>query len=905
MLNNENTSQFQINVSAMPEEMEALKNALSEVNAIEETTDNAYHFGVEVIEGRKVLYAQREDAFFQLDSMYHSEELLEKWKQGIDALYNSKYLMFGMGNGMFVRTLLQNTKKEVKIFVYEPAIQLLKCVLSEFDFTDILSSGRVEIMCGEMEKGENDLYTLWANNLDYADIQGARMSEYLNYAKIFPEKYNYVFEIYNQIMESVLSNRVVLQRFGKNFYENVFKNYPYFCNSKSISSLWAYMPHETTAIIVSSGPSLNKNIEELRQAKGKSLIIAADSAVSVLLKHDIMPDMFVCVDANKNPYHFTDERVKDIPLVGNLHTCSVAIAGHHAPCFFINDANPHIQKFFTEHHIVLPLLSSGGSVATDAMSFAESIGIDKFILVGQDLAYTDNKTHAEGSLRSTWNIDIRSTSCYLEGADGELILSSAEFKLYRDWFEREISLKPDLIVVNATEGGAKIHGAKVSTLKEAIEKYCTREVNVTEIFQLTADLLNKQERSEFTKYMDSMDAELEEARKKIQQGIYDYDKMKQMVLKKSYYTSKFVKLFEKTKQVADYLGSAPIMYYPECLVQERVGKFLENVYKLEEDEQRELLEVIGKGVSYLSMMKETIDTTRRDIVPKLNAAKACFDELIRQTAVKFKDRDVQEKWEIVHRYIDPNMDMEGYMELVHFLDQIFKLKKKREYDKLLNTMYQHSTALKEDMIIYQAIMLSFLYADTNNRKYLDTLEQIICNNTFLHNRQRYYLWWYLNRNDVAIGKQLYQQVLDKYYDELKESLVSLRPEKSKQEIVAAILTKEYGQETKNHLLDKCISLVQDAKKVIIILTGEYGAENGMLPLYGESMIPKEIVTPLTEISYESQIFTCIMPHKLMPNTSEYKEILHKLENYNITDVLAEEGSILGELLKRTIGTEEE
>ncbi len=905
MLNAENATQFQRNINAMPEEMAALKSVLSEANVIEETPDSKYHFGVEVIEGRKVLYVQKEEAFFQLDSMYNSEELLKKWKKGIDALYNSKYLMFGIGNGMFVRTLLQNTKKDVKIFIYEPTIQLLKFVLSEFDFMDILSSARVKIMCGEMEKGENDLYTLWANNLDYADVAGARLSEYLNYAKIFPEKYNYVFEIYNQVIESIISNRVVLQRFGEKFYENVFKNYPYFCNSKSISSLWAYMPHETTAIIVSSGPSLNKNIEELRQAKGKSLIIAADSAVSVLLKHGIMPDMFVCVDANKNPYHFTDERIKDIPLVGNLHTCSVAIVGHRAPCFFINDANPHIQKFFTEHHIVLPLLSSGGSVATDAMSFAESIGIEKFILVGQDLAYTDNKTHAEGSLRSTWNIDISPTSCYLEGADGEQILSSAEFKLYRDWFEREIALKPNLIVVNATEGGAKIHGAVASTLKEAITDYCVKEVNIEEIFQLTANLLNEDERNDFISYMDGMAIKLEEAREKIKQGVYDYDKMKQMVLEKSYHSAKFVKLFQKTKQVADYLESAPIMYYPECLVQERVGKFLENVYKLETDEQKELLEVIGKGASYLSMMKETVDNTRQDIVPKLNLAKLSFAELIQKSKGRFNDNDVQRKWETVHRYIDPNMDMEGYMEFVLFLDQIFELKEKNEYNKLLDTMYQHSIALKEDMIICQAIVLSFLYAGTNNRKYLETLERTICNNTFLHSRQRYYLWWYLKRNDAKIGIQLYQQVLEKYHDELKESLVPLKAEKRKEEVTVAILIRDYEQETENSLLEECLDLVRDAQKVIIILSGEYGAENGMLPLYGESVVPKKNPMPMAEIIYKQNTFTCIMPYKLMPNVEQYKEILHKLENYNIIKVLTEEGSVLGELLKRTVGTREE
>ncbi len=904
MIEGRNETQFQSNITAMPEEMAALKSLLSKETIIEGTVEDTYHFGVELIEGRKVLYAKRGDTFFQLDSMYSSEELLEKWKQGIDALYNSKYLIFGLGNGMFVRTLLQNTKKDVKIFIYEPTLQLLKCVFSEFDFSDILSSGRVEIICGEMEQGENDLYTLWANNLDYADISGARFSEYLNYAKLFPEKYNYVFEIYNQIMESIISNRIVLQRFGKKFYENVFHNYPYFCSSKSISSLWAYMPSETTAIIVSSGPSLNKNIEELHNAKGKALIIAADSAVSVLLKNGIIPDMFVCVDANKNPYHFVDDRIKEIPLVGNLHTCSAAIVGHRAPCFFINDANPHIQHFLTKHQIVLPLLSSGGSVATDAMSFAESIGIETFILVGQDLAYTDNKTHAQGSLRSTWDIDIRPTSCYLEGADGEQIMSSAEFKLYRDWFEREIATKPNLVVINATEGGAKIHGAKVSTLKKAIADYCVKKVNIEKIIHLTSHLFNEDECKEFIRYMNGIDEQLVKVRKKIQQGISEYSKMKQMVSKRNYHTPDFVKLFQNTKQLTDYLENDPIMYYPECLVQEQVGKFLENVYQLKDDEQRELLEIIGKGTSYLTMMRDTIDSIRQEMVSKIEVANSCMRDLTKEHKKRFIDKDIQRKWEIIHRYINPSIDMDGYLDLVRFLDQILEFKDKEEYDTLLHTMYEHSTSLKDDMILYQLIMLSFLYTGTNDKKYLDTLERTICNNTFLHNRQRYYLWWYLKRKDITIGKNLYQQVLDCYQSELEESLMLLKSGEKKEKVIVAILTRE-SQIENDPILNECVKHVQNAKKVIVIITGEYGAENGMLPLYGESSVPKKTLTPREKLTYQQHVFPCIMPYKLMPHIGQYKEILNKLQNYYITDICSEESSVLGALLKRTLDTREE
>lgn len=57
---------------------------------------------------------------------------------------------------------------------------------------------------------------------------------------------------------------------------------------------------DTTGIVVAAGPSLNKNINELKKAKGKSLIIAVDTALKPLLRAGIVPDMFLLL-MHKNP----------------------------------------------------------------------------------------------------------------------------------------------------------------------------------------------------------------------------------------------------------------------------------------------------------------------------------------------------------------------------------------------------------------------------------------------------------------------------------------------------------------------------------------------------------------------------------------------------------------------------
>lgn len=65
----------------------------------------------------------------------------------------------------------------------------------------------------------------------------------------------------------------------------------------------------------------------------------------------------------------------------------------------------------------------------------------------------------------------------VKGNDGTMLDTDYQMDMYRKWIENEIlKLPEDITVINATEGGAKIEGAKVMTLKEVIDS-CTKEID--------------------------------------------------------------------------------------------------------------------------------------------------------------------------------------------------------------------------------------------------------------------------------------------------------------------------------------------------------------------------------------------------------------------------------------------
>ncbi|QIB27503.1 motility associated factor glycosyltransferase family protein [Caloranaerobacter azorensis] len=117
-----------------------------------------------------------------------------------------------------------------------------------------------------------------------------------------------------------------------------------------------------------------------------------------------------------------------------------------------------------------------------SLSLADYMGCNPIILIGQDLAYTDGKIHAQNS---TYEFDGNNENLgkdliEIEDIYGNKVYTSKVWLSFLRWFELYIRENPEKEYIDATEGGAKIKGTNIMTLNEAIEKYCTEEINIAE-----------------------------------------------------------------------------------------------------------------------------------------------------------------------------------------------------------------------------------------------------------------------------------------------------------------------------------------------------------------------------------------------------------------------------------------
>lgn len=584
--------------------LEVLTKRFSHLKDHVDDIDGAFAMGGEDIEGRHVIYLQAGENIVQLDSLYDMEPVLDLWYNTMPKLpMYAKVFLFGFGNGCMVRKLLESIDDSNKVIVYEPDFTVLHYVMEHFDITDIFSDERFDLIVRSAAEGA--ISRLFDDRLSYSDIGTFQYYVYPNYNHIFTVEYLEYIHEFETACNAINSTQSVLERFTEANFLNTFANLNALLASKSIESLYMRMPKDMPAIIVASGPSLDKNVSLLAEAKNKAFIIAVDSSLRTVLKTGVMPDLCVTIDAKKLSKHFSDDRANDVPMVCQLTSNREILKAHRAEKFFVNDLNHHVQHFFSRHTHLFPVVSSGGSVANDAFSIAQVLGFQTIIMIGQDLAYTDNRTHSADSVRGKTDASTLK-HVMTEGIDGNPIAASNEFTLYRNWIQEQIVQYPDLTVIDATEGGAKIYGTKIMTFREAIDTYCKKTCDFETIVKESDDFIPEEERRELVEYIHGIPDELGECLRKVREGIRSYDQMLKLVLNDKYHNERFKNEFEKTKKINTYLDKAPVMEYVKNAIQKETNALLKTVYTEGHDERSELIASCRMGTDYLKIMEKGI-----------------------------------------------------------------------------------------------------------------------------------------------------------------------------------------------------------------------------------------------------------------------------------------------------------
>lgn len=463
------------------------------------------------ITGSRDVYFIYNEKKYLLHSKYNPVAEASKIIKDVDAAKDSLIVVFGIGLGYHLFELKNKISKETRVILVEHNIDVLKYAFTHIDFTSILESGQFLLLCGDEEQvGRMALNLLGLNfyNLVH-NIQVVTLPNYYVYAK---ENKSALQHISKNLLNTVMSygNDLKDQFVG---FANLCHNTDAILKSNSIDAIRGKYKN-VPAIIVAAGPSLDKNIQYLKEANGKALIIACDASIRACEKHGVRADAIASIERDEPTYtfYYKDRSFpKDLVLIAPGSIWPKIYDEFEGKTIITSRNSVGFETLWTSTFDNFQFVSQGHSCATVAFAAARDAGCNPIILIGQDLAYTSGKKHSD--LTHTEyegeNNDRDSTGIYLEDSEGNLLKSHIVYKMFKEWFEFQILSEKNLQVINATEGGAYIKGTTLMTLHEAINTYCLNSLEKPMYQYLPEPTIDIDRRTEkYTKLIDVVGRDL-------------------------------------------------------------------------------------------------------------------------------------------------------------------------------------------------------------------------------------------------------------------------------------------------------------------------------------------------------------------------------------------------------------
>lgn len=407
-------------------------------------------------------------------------------------LFNEEItIIVGMGLGHLLKALLTKAEKKHIIIVVEPIAHILKEAFSLYDFSEAIINRQVAFAVTI-----DDFNMLAGMITNEIVIQGWHMihEEYTLKREL---EYRVLTEQIINCVNNIQCNHGTIEGAGAEIALNDIKNLPYVIRHKGVATLkdkYKGMP----GIVVSTGPSLQKNIHHLKEAQGKVVIVSTMQALRILLAYDIRPDFVCTVDYGKtNMGHFRGLMDSGVPLVALNRTYAPILQEWAGPKYIIGTPLPGYETTGLAVISKKGSIDQGGSVSHSCLGTLIQMGCNPIALIGQDLALGKTSHFKQADESGDIFIDdkgmiqwkVTDPNSHLFGKTytmgpatatpgyfGGTVLTNLGLKSFITNFEHIFRFRPDVKFINCTEGGAKIKYSREMTLAKFIEKHCKKEI---------------------------------------------------------------------------------------------------------------------------------------------------------------------------------------------------------------------------------------------------------------------------------------------------------------------------------------------------------------------------------------------------------------------------------------------
>lgn len=405
------------------------------------------------------------------DPIKEANTLIKEIEDDVDVVF-----IFGIGGGYLINAI---KKLNINIVVIEPSISFFNLLIDNFKLDKILEDSKVTFFIGG-----NDIEDI-EKFISLKTTKKVKFFITRSYSNLFTDDALFYQTKVLSIIDKKTININTILRFDKLWAYNIASNVVEISTHYGVNRFFDKYKN-IPAVVVSAGPSLEKNIRKLKDLKDKAIIIAVDTAMKPLSSHNISPHFVITIDPQKkNSKYFRNVNFKDTVLIAESSVDNEAISSFKGAIYFLDSIFP-LAKYFMRPLGKRGDITMGGSVSTAAYDFAIRIGANPVIMLGLDLSFPNHQTHIKGSyheenffteIGKLDSYDSRIYKVLVSGnlreeknVYGESVFTDSRFDMYRNWYEEQCKINGSKKFYNATEGGVIIKAMENITVDELLKK---------------------------------------------------------------------------------------------------------------------------------------------------------------------------------------------------------------------------------------------------------------------------------------------------------------------------------------------------------------------------------------------------------------------------------------------------
>ena len=390
-------------------------------------------------------------------------QIYRNWVVEGDAEHSAS-IIIGCNLGYGINHLLSITPNKHKILVIEPNPEMLIACLSQTDYRQFYQIQKLFFIppdthiISETMFRQLELYYEFGRIDMRTDLPSQQLGpEYAQWS----QKCNEVLKDFKIEMDTIHVNQDRMVR-------HELDNFARAMQDGSLMNL-KNQGKGLTAVLLGAGPSLEQFVPRIAENPGYALYASAFQTLPALYKFGFKPHFCLSIDpthALMSVYERIDEEwASDIPLIYSCKMMPEVLDKYPGPTMPIWTMGGMGANIFQGREIVL---NTGRNVGVALTRLLRWSGVSRILLVGQDFAWSEDKTHADGHLQNNGSFNFNpKVHVELKNRSGDTIYSEYVYITALRTLEKELE-GIDIPVHNLYGGNAVIEGAPELTWDEVL-----------------------------------------------------------------------------------------------------------------------------------------------------------------------------------------------------------------------------------------------------------------------------------------------------------------------------------------------------------------------------------------------------------------------------------------------------